>query len=200
MISVGTEQINCNIRPSENSTIAGTHNRLITTSRITCSDSYTCNSVFRFLQTCPNTIPAQINVNLMEYWNQLCPNTIDGPLPASDPPIQITNDCPTSPTNEPTSSISTLNTESQTKLSSQISKLTDERDGLMVAVVSLGALVGILLVLLAVMTSVWVWTCWTMKRNKATTSEHVRYGITSLVALSPGHSPFFLSVRATLKS
>jgi heme/copper-type cytochrome/quinol oxidase subunit 2 len=62
-----------------------------------------------------------------------------------------------------------------TDLSSQISKVVDERDSLMVAVMSLGILVGVLVVLLAVVTSGWVWTCWKMKRNKATTTEHVRY-------------------------
>ena len=56
--------------------------------------------------------------------------------------------------------------------SSQMSKVNNERDSL---IISLGILAGILVILLVVVTSGWLWTCWTMKRNKATTPEHVRY-------------------------
>ena len=136
-----------------------------------CGTRDNCNSAVRFLQTCLNTTQVQSRC-------QISPTTVTEPPITPALPTTINKDCPTTPTNGPTSSMSTLNTESQTKLSSQISKLTDERDSLMVAVVSLGALVGMLVILLAVVTSGWVWTCWTMKRNKATTSsEHVRYNL-----------------------
>ena len=167
-ICLQIERMNCNDQSSGIPT--HTDSRLIT-SWIHCNNPDTCNSVINFLQTCPNTAQMRSEVDFMECstsWYRLCPNT------TSEPPIS--NNYPTSPTNGSTSSMSTLSTESLTKASSQISKLTDERDTLMVAVVSLGALVGILVILLAVVTTGWVWTCWTMKRNKATTSsEHVRY-------------------------
>lgn len=58
----------------------------------------------------------------------------------------------------------------------QVSKLINERDKLRAAVVSLGVLMGVLVILLAVVITGWVWTCWKMKRYKATdtTQENLR--------------------------
>ena len=174
-IRLRIERTNCNDQSSGIQMLS----RSIT-SIIHCSNRDTCNSVIRFLQTCPNTTRLQSDFDFMECstsWCRLCPNTIFEPPPTPDCPTPISNNCPTSPTNGSTSSMSILSTESLTKASSQISKVTDERDSLMVAVVSLGALVSILVILLVVVISGWVWTCWTMKRNKATTPEHVRYSL-----------------------
>ena len=71
-----------------------------------------------------------------------------------------------------------VTTSSEPKLNTSSSKtnnlkVTDKRDSL---IISLGILVGILVILLIVVASGWVWTYWTMKRNKAaTTPEYVRY-------------------------
>ena len=158
-------RMNCN---DQFRTEPGTHN---VTSSISCSNFDTCDSVLRFLQTCPNTREVQRNAGSIQYsitnWCQSCPSS-GTVLPVSH------NARSTSPTHGPTSSSPTSDTDSQ--VSSQISQVIDERDSLKVIVTALGVLVGILVTLLIVVTSGWVWTCWIMKRNKATTTpEHVRY-------------------------
>ena len=106
-ISIRIELMHCN---GQFHGRVATPSTLTVTSSINCSNITTCNRVFRFLQACPITTQVQSNVYLMEYltsWCQLCPNTI---TQSPDPPTQTSNDCP---------------------VSSQIRKLTDERDGLM---------------------------------------------------------------------
>ena len=163
----------------------------------------TCTRLLNLHQTCQTTTQMQGDPDPTDDSTTQCPScppTIaDYPITTPDPPTTII-DCLTSPSNVPTSSKPTLNTEpevsSQTSIiderdslkvivttlgntesegSAQISKVIDERESLKVIVTILGVLVGILVMLLAVVTSGWVWTCWTMKRNKTTTPEHVRY-------------------------
>ena len=157
---------------STNSALSDVRNRAIITN-ITCTDivDNVCNAVFEYLLRCPNTATIQRGPNPMENttrWCQPCSNytVTECPTTTPDPP-KTSSGCPTSP-----SDVTTLSTESE--VSSQTS-IADERDSLKVIVTTLGVLVGILVILLAVMISGWVWTCWTMKRNKATTTEHVRY-------------------------
>ena len=208
-ISVRIERRNCNNETSRSPTV---------TQSISCSNYDTCDSVFHFLQTCPNTREVQRNANSIQYsitnWCQSCPSFVTV-LPISrnshstSPTHEPTSSSPTShstsPTHEPTSSSPTSHSASpihgrtssspiscstssthgpnsssptsdtDSKVSSQISQVIDERDSLKIIVIALGVLVGILVTLLIVVTSGWVWTCWTMKRNKATTPEHVRY-------------------------
>ena len=91
------------------------------------------------------------------------------------PEYSRTPNSPISTTDDHTLSSQYPNEPKPNTSSSQISTVINERDNLRAIVISLGALVGILVVLLIVVTSGWVWTCWITKRNKATTSEHVRY-------------------------
>ena len=210
-ISVRIERRNCN---NETSTEPRTPTM---TQSISCSNFDTCDSVFHFLQTCPNTREVRRTADSIQYsitnWCQSCPSVTVLPIsrnsrstspthePTSSSPTSrstsptygATSSSPisgstsptygptssspisgsTSPTYGPTSSSPVSDTDS--KVPSQISQVIDERDSLKVIVIGLGVLVGILVTLLMVVTSGWVWTCWTMKRNKATTPEHVRY-------------------------
>ena len=100
-------------------------------------------------------------INISEVY-PTTPPTIGSSTSTTDYPTCQCPNVATSNINEPKSNTGP----------SQTSKVNKERDSL---TISLGVLVGILVILLVVVTSGWVWTCWTMKRNKATTPEHVRY-------------------------
>ena len=143
--------------------------------------------------TCGRTI---INISLSELYPTTPPMCDQSSDPPDDPPddptscsstqcqpcpthsemeYTTTTDAPTSTTDHPTGQCPNVTTSNEPKSntsSSQASKVNNKRDSL---IISLGVLVGILVILLVVVTSGWVWTCWTMKRNKATTPEHVRY-------------------------
>lgn len=91
------------------------------------------------------------------------------PCPCTEMEHSTTPHSPTPTTDNPTTQHSNVPTTSEPKSntsSSQMSKVINERDSLRATVISLGVLVGILVVLLVVVTSGWVWTCWTMKSSK----------------------------------
>ena len=134
----------------------------------------TCRRPISFNELYPTTPP------MYDYFDPSNDPTIQcQPCPCTEMEHSTTTGTPMSTTDYHTSQyphvpISNEPTESNTN-SPQISNVIKERDNLWVIAISLGVLVGILSVLLVVVTSGWVWTCWTMKRTKATTPEHVRY-------------------------
>ena len=108
-----------------------------------------------------------------------CSSTQCQPCPTcSEMENTITTNSPTSTTDYP---VTTSNEPKSNTSSSQTSKVNNERDSL---IISLGVLAGILVILLIMVTSGWIWTCWTMKRNKATTPEHVRYKKRQILLIS----------------
>ena len=143
------------------------------------------------------TCERAISLNFSELYPTtplMCDQSSDPPDDPPDDPLYSTTQCqpcptcsemeyttttdsPTSTTDYPTGQCPNVVTSNEPKSNTNSSqtnnlKVTNERNSL---IISLGVLVGILVILLIVVTSGWVWTCWTMKRNKATTQEHVRY-------------------------
>ena len=125
-------------------------------------DQNACNRILR--GTCPTITEMPEPTDDSTIKCPPCPSVADCSTITHDPqPSYNVCNCPTMPSNAPTSTMPTSATESE--VLSQINKVIDERDNLMVTVTSLGVLVGVLVVLLIVVTSGWVWTCWRMKRE-----------------------------------
>ena len=132
--------------------------------QLNCNDKK-CDGIVNFTVTCINeNCQARTSLTITECQNSVVTdnNVINETLLTLTPPQP--HAIPTVCTSTPDATITTTGEREDTQLTT-MKALSSTNEECVTTITGLGAVVGLLVVLLAAVTTGWVWTCWIMKKR-----------------------------------